>query len=103
MLELVGMSAIEAEIEMSEQRSRSPLPPRDELLAMHRTMVRIRLFEERVKTDYLARKMPGFTHSYVGEEAVAAGGCAALEPGDSSPRPTAATATPSPRASASDR
>jgi acetoin:2,6-dichlorophenolindophenol oxidoreductase subunit alpha len=58
------------------------LPPRDRLVAMHRTMVRIRQFEERVKTDYLARKMPGFTHSYVGEEAVATGGCAALEPGD---------------------
>ena len=45
-------------------------------------MVRIRLFEERVRTDYLARRMPGFTHSYVGEEAVATGACAALEPGD---------------------
>jgi len=40
-------------------------------------MVRIRVFEERVRTDYLARRMPGFTHSYVGEEAVATGGCAA--------------------------
>jgi pyruvate dehydrogenase E1 component alpha subunit len=45
-------------------------------------MVGIRQFEERVRTDYLARRMPGFTHSYVGEEAVAAGACAALEPGD---------------------
>ena len=53
------------------------LPPRETLLAMHRTMVGIRQFEERVKTDYLARRMPGFTHSYVGEEAVATGGCAA--------------------------
>jgi len=58
------------------------LPAHDPLLAIHRTMVRIRLFEERVRTDYLARRMPGFTHSYVGEEAVATGGCAALEPGD---------------------
>ena len=57
-------------------------PPRDVLIAMHRTMVRIRQFEERVRSDYLARKMPGFTHSYVGEEAVAAGSCAVLEPGD---------------------
>src|ERR1700692_2009211 len=58
------------------------LPARDTLLAMYRTMVRIRVFEERVRTDYLARRMPGFTHSYVGEEAVSTGGCAALEPGD---------------------
>ena len=50
-----------------------PMPSRDLLIAMHRTMVRIRLFEERVLTDYLARKMPGFTHSYIGEEAVATG------------------------------
>jgi pyruvate dehydrogenase E1 component alpha subunit len=62
--------------------SNSGLPSHDELLAMHKTMVTIRVFEERVKTDYLARRMPGFTHSYVGEEAVATGGCAALEPGD---------------------
>ena len=62
--------------------SAQTVPACDKLLDMHRTMVRIRQFEERVKTDYLARKMPGFTHSYVGEEAVAAGGCAALEPGD---------------------
>ena len=63
-------------------RDSETLPPPDKLLDMHRTMVRIRQFEERVKTDYLARKMPGFTHSYVGEEAVATGGCAALDPGD---------------------
>ena len=71
--------------EASQDQKRPPdsaLPSRGQLLAMHRTMVRIRAFEERVLTDYLARKMPGFTHSYVGEEAVATGGCAALEPGD---------------------
>ncbi|HZP18888.1 MAG TPA: thiamine pyrophosphate-dependent dehydrogenase E1 component subunit alpha [Bauldia sp.] len=62
--------------------SDSGLPPPESLLAMHRTMVTIRVFEERVRVDYLARRMPGFTHSYVGEEAVATGGCAALEPGD---------------------
>ncbi len=49
---------------------------------MHRTMVRIRVFEERVLADYMARKIPGFTHSYVGEEAAATGVCAALEPDD---------------------
>jgi pyruvate dehydrogenase E1 component alpha subunit len=62
--------------------SNSGLPSKEALLAMHRTMVTIRVFEERVRVDYLARRMPGFTHSYVGEEAVATGGCAALEPGD---------------------
>ena len=61
--------------------SAQTVPACDKLLDMHRTMVRIRQFEERVKTDYLARKMPGFTHSYVGEEAVAAGGCARARAG----------------------
>jgi pyruvate dehydrogenase E1 component alpha subunit len=45
-------------------------------------MVRIRVFEERVQELFLARKLPGFVHVYLGEEAVAAGVCATLEPGD---------------------
>jgi TPP-dependent pyruvate/acetoin dehydrogenase alpha subunit len=46
------------------------------------TMVRIRSFEERVLKDYLGRRIPGFTHLYIGEEACAAGVCAALGPDD---------------------
>jgi pyruvate dehydrogenase E1 component alpha subunit len=49
---------------------------------IHVTMVRIRLFEERVQELFLARKLPGFVHVYLGEEAVAAGVCAALRPDD---------------------
>lgn len=52
------------------------------LLGIHRTMVRIRLFEERVAELFLARKLPGFVHLYLGMEAVAAGVCAALRPDD---------------------
>ena len=58
------------------------LPHSETLVAMHRTMVRIRLFEERVQELFLGRKLPGFVHVYVGEEAVAAGVCAALRPDD---------------------
>jgi acetoin:2,6-dichlorophenolindophenol oxidoreductase subunit alpha len=58
------------------------LPEPETLLAVHRTMVRIRLFEERVQALFLARKLPGFVHVYVGEEAVAAGVCAALRRDD---------------------
>ena len=58
------------------------LPPADVLHAMRRTMVRIRLFEGRVQELFLARKLPGFVHVYLGEEAVAAGVCAALRPDD---------------------
>jgi pyruvate dehydrogenase E1 component alpha subunit len=57
-------------------------PAPDVLRGIHRTMVRIRVFEERVQELFLARKLPGFVHVYVGEEAVAAGVCAALAPSD---------------------
>ncbi len=56
--------------------------PRETALAIHRTMVRIRAFETRVEELFLAGELPGFVHTYVGEEAIAAGVCAALEPGD---------------------
>jgi pyruvate dehydrogenase E1 component alpha subunit len=48
------------------------------LLDLHRRMVRIRLFEEAAGRLAEANKLPGFLHLYVGEEAVAAGVCAAL-------------------------
>ncbi len=54
----------------------------DRLLRIHRTMVRIRVFEERVAELFLARKLPGFVHLYLGMEAVAAGVCAALRDDD---------------------
>jgi pyruvate dehydrogenase E1 component alpha subunit len=58
------------------------LPAAETLVAMHRTMVRIRLFEERVQELFLGRKLPGFVHVYVGEEAVAAGVCSVLHADD---------------------
>ena len=51
---------------------------RDQLLAMHRSMVRIRLFEETAGKLMETGKMPGFLHLYVGQEAVAVGVCEAL-------------------------
>jgi pyruvate dehydrogenase E1 component alpha subunit len=74
----MGFTAIEA----TAGTASAQVPSHARLLAMHRTMVGIRQFEKRVRTDYLARRMPGFTHSYSGQEAVATGGCAALQPGD---------------------
>ena len=50
----------------------------DVLRDLHRRMVRIRLFEEAAGRLAEAAKLPGFLHLYVGEEAVAAGVCAAL-------------------------
>ena len=45
---------------------------------LYETMCTIRKFEECVKHDFLAGEIPGFTHSYIGEEAIATGVCAAL-------------------------
>jgi pyruvate dehydrogenase E1 component alpha subunit len=50
---------------------------------MHLIMVRIRQFEERAIQLFMAQEMPGFLHSYLGQEAVAAGVCEALEQQDS--------------------
>jgi pyruvate dehydrogenase E1 component alpha subunit len=53
-------------------------PGPDQLLAMYAAMVRVRRFEERVRVLYQAGRIPGFVHLSIGQEAVAAGVCAAL-------------------------
>ena len=40
---------------------------------LYRTMVRIRLFEEKVGECFLGGELPGFVHLYIGEEAIATG------------------------------
>jgi acetoin:2,6-dichlorophenolindophenol oxidoreductase subunit alpha len=49
---------------------------------MLRQMLTIRTFEERASADYHAGRIYGVVHCYIGEEAVAVGVCAALEPDD---------------------
>ena len=49
---------------------------------LYRTMRLIRRFEERVVDLVNANEIAGVTHEYVGQEAVAAGVCAALRPDD---------------------
>jgi acetoin:2,6-dichlorophenolindophenol oxidoreductase subunit alpha len=49
---------------------------------LYRTMRLIRRFEERVVELVNANEIAGVTHEYVGQEAVAAGVCAALRPDD---------------------
>jgi pyruvate dehydrogenase E1 component alpha subunit len=46
--------------------------------SLYRTMLTIRLFEQRVAREFRTGEIPGFVHMYVGEEAVAAGVCANL-------------------------
>jgi TPP-dependent pyruvate/acetoin dehydrogenase alpha subunit len=56
--------------------------PVDVQLDLHRRMVRIRLFEEAAGRLAESNRLPGFLHLYVGEEAVAAGVCGALNDDD---------------------
>ena len=51
----------------------------EDYLQMYRQMVRIRAFEDNANQLYLDAKMPGLTHMYSGEEAVAVGICEALK------------------------
>jgi len=51
-------------------------------LALHRTMVTIRCFETTAGELFAAGKLPGFIHLSIGQEAVAAGVCAALDDSD---------------------
>ncbi len=61
----------------------APLGVTNELaLRMYRQMVRIRAFEEAANDLYRGAKMPGLTHLYIGQEAVAVGACEALRQDD---------------------
>ena len=55
---------------------------RDTMAAMLESMCRIRRFEEKLSELFAAGLLYGTTHLYIGEEAVAAGVCAALVPDD---------------------
>jgi acetoin:2,6-dichlorophenolindophenol oxidoreductase subunit alpha len=52
------------------------------LLEMYKTMVKIRLFEERVIQLFQAGELPGWLHLYIGQEAVATGVCSNLNRND---------------------
>jgi len=52
------------------------------LVEMYQKMLEIRYFEEAAMELFQAGKLPGFLHSYLGEEAVAVGVCSALRKDD---------------------
>ena len=54
----------------------------DVLLYAYRTMRTIREFESRIAREFEAGTVPGFTHLYLGQEAVATGVCAHLTQAD---------------------
>jgi 2-oxoisovalerate dehydrogenase E1 component len=57
-------------------------PSKDQLLVLYRTMLLIRRTEEQLIKFYAAGKIYGGVHTYIGEEAVAAGVCAHLRDDD---------------------
>ena len=56
--------------------------PDERLHELFREMLLIRRFEEKVEERFRAGELPGFLHVAIGQEAVAAGVMAALEPDD---------------------
>jgi 2-oxoisovalerate dehydrogenase E1 component len=54
----------------------------EQLESLYTTMIRIRRFDEKTAELFHAGLVKGTAHSYVGEEAVAAGACANLRSGD---------------------
>jgi len=55
---------------------------KDKLVGMYRTMFLIRSFEQRCEQMYQQRKIGGFLHLYMGEEALGVGFLAAIRPDD---------------------
>ena len=62
--------------------SKQELPGKTEQLRMYRQMVAIRTFEDNANQLYLDARIPGLTHMYTGQEAVAVGICEALNQTD---------------------
>jgi 2-oxoisovalerate dehydrogenase E1 component len=58
------------------------MPSADDLLELHRRMLVIRGFEQRVAALYRSGAVPGFVHLSVGQEASAVGACWPLHPAD---------------------
>lgn len=77
---------------MSDTDASKSTPPNDveqpatvdteQWLHMYEQMCKIRAFEENANQLYLSAKMPGLTHMYIGEEAIAVGVCEALRRDD---------------------
>jgi pyruvate dehydrogenase E1 component alpha subunit len=54
----------------------------EQKIELHRKMVRIRRFEERSLRAYQGKKIGGFLHLYIGQEAVAVGCCSLMTSND---------------------
>ena len=54
--------------------------PKERLVDMYRTMLRIRAFEEKVVKEFRTGKIPSVVHLSQGQEAISTGACANLNP-----------------------
>lgn len=63
-------------------RTAKKQPERAELIALLRQMMLIRRFEEKAAEMYARRKIGGFLHLYIGQEAVGVGAISTLSPSD---------------------
>ena len=68
--------------DVNNTKEDSPPVDIEQWLQMYQQMCKIRAFEEGANQLYLSAKMPGLTHMYTGEEAVAVGVCEALRNDD---------------------
>lgn len=66
----------------SEASTDTAKPDREQLLSLYREMLQIRRTEERLARAYQQGQIPGACHTYIGQEAVAAGVCAHLRHDD---------------------
>ncbi len=66
----------------TSERNLHPEFSNDDLLEMHRRMLLIRGFEQRVAELYRDGEVPGFVHLSIGQEASAVGACWPLQPAD---------------------
>lgn len=67
---------------MNMETNRASLMPAATLTRLYTTMLRIRLFEEKVRELFQAGIVKGTAHSYAGQEAIAAGVCFHLRKDD---------------------
>jgi acetoin:2,6-dichlorophenolindophenol oxidoreductase subunit alpha len=72
---VAGHKGHESEIDLSQLDT-------EQWLQMYEQMSKIRAFEDAANELYTSARMPGLTHLYIGEEAVAVGVCEALRKDD---------------------
>lgn len=70
-------------LQVAEQKKQDKVMEGQQLLALYRQMLVMRRFEEEAARAYTERKIGGFLHLYIGQEAVGTGVIAALRPEDS--------------------